>query len=204
MILDKLYDNFQRIDKKENMNIVNTKKINFTYGEILQEGVTMICDEKHLNIYNAKKVLDFGSGLGKVCVQIFLNYPGVKEIIGFELYKPRFDISLNILGKLHDNIIVNNSITDDKGRSLSFMYQNFLDTDTVLKDADVVIIQTIINRPALKNLEKCINKLKKKCRILTLTYLNIHRFKMLHLDRISKIPTSWAKKGCKMFFYTKL
>jgi hypothetical protein len=84
-----------------NDNIIAAEKShNLLYGEILPEGVTKIFDSKHLDINNAKIVMDLGMGLGKVLVQAYLQYPHVDELIGVEISTGRYEKSVKALRTL--------------------------------------------------------------------------------------------------------
>ena len=77
------------------------------FGEVLPAGVTKLCDEVHLNARQAGgggsgeeggvSVVDMGSGVGKLCVQLLLQYECVTRIDGFELAVSRYKLGKQAL-----------------------------------------------------------------------------------------------------------
>ena len=79
--------------------IVNDKK-ECVYGEILPSSINKIFD--HLNL-RGKNFLDIGSGLGKIVIQIALEYP-INTSSGIEISKKRYIISEIIKKKINTDI----------------------------------------------------------------------------------------------------
>lgn len=54
-------------------------------GEILFTGVTRVLDRQHLNGETARSLVDLGSGCGRLCVQAFLQFPNIEQVLGVEV-----------------------------------------------------------------------------------------------------------------------
>ena len=72
-IIDSIYNMYDHLNNvtAQDKEIAANEDISLCYGEILYDGVEKIFDQDHLNIYNAKRVYDFGAGLGKLVCQAF-------------------------------------------------------------------------------------------------------------------------------------
>jgi hypothetical protein len=70
------------------------------YGEVLPEGVAKLCDGDHTAILNASTVFDYGMGTGKLCVQVFFQYPHLLRVVGVEISPSRFDIAAAALRRI--------------------------------------------------------------------------------------------------------
>ena len=67
-----------------------------TYGELTLEGLkTLLFNVKTKD----KTFIDIGSGKGSVIINLVNNYPLIKEVIGIELDKERYEISLERIKK---------------------------------------------------------------------------------------------------------
>ena len=81
------------------------------FGEVLPAGVTKLLDEVHLNAREGNgggeeggvSVVDMGSGVGKLCVQLLLQYEWVTRIDGFELAISRYKLGKQALLELVDD-----------------------------------------------------------------------------------------------------
>ena len=64
-------------------------KSDLLYGEVLPEGVSRMFDSEHLDLMTARTVYDLGSGLGKLAMQAFLQFPHLDWVCGVELARSR-------------------------------------------------------------------------------------------------------------------
>lgn len=71
--------------------------VNTTYGEMLSESVDKIIEECHIG--ETDIISDFGSGQGKITLQMFVN-GNVKKAYGIEIVTNRWITSCNVLGEL--------------------------------------------------------------------------------------------------------
>jgi len=60
------------------------------YGEVLPVGATKLFDSEHLHLRAASTLCDLGSGLGKLALQAFLQFPNLRRVFGCELSSSRF------------------------------------------------------------------------------------------------------------------
>jgi hypothetical protein len=70
------------------------------YGELLPVGATKLFDDEHLALAGARSLCDLGSGLGKLAVQAFLQYPNLTRVFGCELSASRFKKSKDAVVQL--------------------------------------------------------------------------------------------------------
>ena len=89
----------------------------FTYGEIKPESLQTIIDD---NQFGPQDVfIDFGCGVGKVVVQVYLN-TNIKKAIGVELCKERYDDAQAIVQKMKEQGLI------QMGRDIEFLQDNML------------------------------------------------------------------------------
>ena len=53
------------------------------YGEVLPAGVSRMLDARHLDASKADTLYDLGSGLGKLVMQAFLQFPNLKKVSSY-------------------------------------------------------------------------------------------------------------------------
>lgn len=70
------------------------------YGEVLPAGVDRLMDADHLDAASAAVLVDLGAGLGKLAVQCFLQFPGLRRVVGVELAWTRYAMSRDALSRL--------------------------------------------------------------------------------------------------------
>jgi Histone methylation protein DOT1 len=63
------------------------------YGEVLPEGLERLVDNNHLDARTASVAFDLGSGTGRLAMQLFLQFPNLRKVVGIELAYTRFDIT---------------------------------------------------------------------------------------------------------------
>ena len=73
----------------DDQTIALEHKSDLLYGEVLPEGVSRMFDSEHLDLMTARTVYDLGSGLGKLAMQAFLQYPHLDWVCGVELARSR-------------------------------------------------------------------------------------------------------------------
>jgi hypothetical protein len=104
-------------------------------------GVVRALDEKHLNVYQAKVVYDLGSGLSKLVLQAFLQYPHLHRVVGIELSRGRTTLAFNAVKRLHEKLGNKNSelhISEDIMRynMVSLGRGDSSDIDDVIDDTE--------------------------------------------------------------------
>ena len=160
--------------------ILNDKK-EFIYGEMSTLSINKIFD--HINMKN-KKFLDIGSGLGKIVIQIALEYP-IKESHGIEISKKRHIISENIKNKLTPNI----------QNKIHFINKDITKIENI--NYDVIFFSNLCFSES-QNIK--ISKLlcKQKCILLCLKEIDtINQYLKYY---IKNIETSWSK-NINVYYY---
>lgn len=180
-IFDKFLDGIDGFDSFFNgvVNVKNDYKL--VYGEFNQNSFDACLDilEDFYYINKNKKVLDLGSGIGKVVIAMhYTDY--FKQVDGIEIVDTLVEDSKKCIGlysKLFNKDVSNINI-----------YQgDFKDFD--ISDYDVIISNTTTDdriREMLKN--KIIKEAKKDAMIIT----SITRFEDKKLKQIRKITTSFS------------
>ena len=129
------------------------------YGEILQSSVTKLI--KNLDIKNTDVVYDLGSGIGRFCLQVFLQTE-CKKVSGIELIKSRHDKAE----------IINQKVKDDfsskyVNRELSFINKSFMSSN--LMDATIIYLaSTCFNNEFLNSIFLKISKIPKLRALISL------------------------------------
>ena len=164
--------------------ILNDKK-ECIYGEILPSSVNRIFG--HINLEN-KKILDIGSGLGKIVIQIALEYP-IKEVYGIEISKKRYIVSENIKRKLDSNI----------QEKICFINKDINKVDDL--DYDVIFFSNLCFS------EKQNNKIsvllsKKKCILICLKELDILNKYLKYY--ITNVQCSWSNNINVYYYFINL
>lgn len=80
----------------------NQCNMDLLYGEVLPSGVDKMLDKEHLDAASATVLFDLGMGLGKCCMQAFLQYPNLAKVVGVELAYSRTEKGYAALGLLAD------------------------------------------------------------------------------------------------------
>lgn len=86
-----------RIVNTEDRERAGEQHANLLYGEVLPAGVTTLLDPQHLNAGRASKLVDIGSGCGKLAVQAFIEFPNLESVIGVEICHSRAQVGINAL-----------------------------------------------------------------------------------------------------------
>ena len=59
-------------------------------------------DDDHLDASTARVMYDLGMGCGKLCMQAFLQYPNLVEVVGVELSTSRASVGMEALERLYE------------------------------------------------------------------------------------------------------
>jgi len=152
------------------------------FGEFLATGVHRAFDVEHLDGSRATVVYDFGMGLGKLLLQVYLQFPNIRSCVGVELSPNRYFLGRDALRNLvklsnGDYVLVEESdkniiIKDKDERTLEFREQNLFDAHEGLDLSDIIILETHFPQNVWDRLENYIRGMKKGARLLT--YENLH------------------------------
>jgi hypothetical protein len=74
------------------------------FGEICFSGVETVLDSNHLDVAHCDILLDQGAGLGKLAMQVFLQYPNVKQVHAIEFCQTRANIAITAAQVLHGKL----------------------------------------------------------------------------------------------------
>lgn len=156
---------------------------NLTYGDLTNDGVKNIV--KFLDKINHPKkcFIDLGCGNGRAMVYAILN--GFDKAKGVEIYKERYDYSINAINKLHTDIKDKIKI---ENKDLFTVEEDYIPDDSV-----VFVSNLLYPEQTTQNLVEFINKITKKNIILILSRKpdNLYDFKLVEQ---LEVPMSWNKK----------
>lgn len=159
------------------------------YGEIPYDSAAHILDD--LNLSRQDVFYDFGSGTGKLVLQVYLTTP-VKRSIGIELSTTRWTIAESCRKQaVMDDHIVN-------GRDLIFLNQNLSSAN--FSDATVCFISGItFPSPLVQSLMDRLSALDHDVKVISVLPLPIH--KQFTLLKTYTLPMSWAPEGVDICLY---
>lgn len=157
-----------------------------TYGEILYESLKILLDDTPQNLKEDGVFYDFGSGVGKTCVQAYLDYP-FKKVAGVELSHKRFTGSEKIKKELDKQGLI------EKGRKLEFLNKDFAEIKP--KDATVIYMCSTCYSADLMNslITTFANTLKKGTRVITLKPFDAPEKFGFALVKEYRLPMTWSK-----------
>lgn len=167
-----------------------------TYGEILYESLKTILDDMPKSIIKNGVLYDLGSGVGKVCVQAYLDYP-FKKVVGIELSKKRFDGAMDVLETLTQEGRI------DPKRTLEFINEDF--TKVTISDATVIYMcSTCYSAELMAKLGEKFAKLNPGLQVITLKSMPDYEKYGLELTKEYKLPMTWSKDsgGSPVYVYT--
>lgn len=87
---------------REELQLAASQRHDLLYGECLPIGATKLFDAEHLHARNATSLCDLGSGLGKLAIQAFLQFPNLSRVFGCELSSSRFSKSQQAVEQLRN------------------------------------------------------------------------------------------------------
>ena len=86
--------------KIEDRILATKSQSSLLYGEVLFEGAAKLFDSQHLNAEKGTVLVDLGSGVGKLALQAFLQFPNLSKVVGVELSPSRVTEAHSALQKL--------------------------------------------------------------------------------------------------------
>ena len=171
------------IYKNINLTIIKKGK-NYTYGEILYEGVRKIFD--HLDLKN-KQFLDIGSGIGKIVIQLSLEYP-ILLSEGIELCKERYLIS---------NIVKNKIKNKDIKNKIEFYNKNIFEYHRL--NYDIIFFSNLCFSEYQNEIIGNILSKNKNTILISLKKIkNLNKFLKYY---IFNIKTSWSDNQTVYYYY---
>lgn len=157
-----------------------------TYGEILYGSEKTLLDETPVGLKENGVFYDFGSGVGKTCVQAYLDYP-FKRVVGVELSHKRFSSAEKIKKEMDKQGLL------EKGRKLEFLNKDFADIKP--KDATVIYMCSTCYSVELMNslINTFATTLKKGARVISLKpFAEPTKFGFIEIKEY-RLPMTWSK-----------
>ena len=74
--------------------------VNLLYGELLPIGLDKALDPNHLDASRCKTLLELGSGIGKLAIQVFLQFQQITFVYGCEIFRKRYLNNVDAVLKL--------------------------------------------------------------------------------------------------------
>jgi hypothetical protein len=112
--MHEVYDDFLELDREDNVSISGQMKLSpsdnhvfaqlkssSVYGEIRPSGVTKMMELFLKANPDATCLADLGMGLGKLALQVFLQYPKLTRVVGVEMMRRRTEYGFAALSKLN-------------------------------------------------------------------------------------------------------
>lgn len=190
--VNELYKDFSGFDDLagDDCPKLRKDKIYTTYGEIQTRGINTLLKEMELDENDV--FYDFGSGIGKMTVQMFLNTP-IRGAIGIEAYKPRCDDSKRIAKQLKKEF----PEAFEGNRQLHFKQGNFLKEN--LKDATIMYTcSTCFSQKLLRDIGTRVNHAPKMRYVISL--VEIPNIGLKYQQRLF-IKCGWEKRT-ECFLYS--
>lgn len=165
-----------------------------TYGEIKADSLAVLLHD--LNITKKDVIYDLGSGIGKVIVQSYLEFP-FKKAVGIELSEKRYNLSTQVLDALKNRGLV------DPKRHIEFIYGDFVETP--FKDATVVYLcSTCYSDELMTTLAEKFSQLKKGAHIISLKQIKDPAKHKLALTKEYRLPMTWSgPDGSPVYVYER-
>lgn len=160
-----------------------------TYGEILFPSITKIINK--INIGPSDVFLDFGSGLGKVVVQFFLQTE-IKSAYGIEINPTLHHTATQILNRMKQE----QPHCFQNYRTLTFIRGNFLKTK--LPQATIVLLGSpCFSQPMLNEIGKMLNQMESAHTVLSLR--PIPSLQRLPFKTAFRVECSWDSALCYLY-----
>jgi hypothetical protein len=190
------------------------------FGEFLATGVHRAFDKEHLDGASADVIYDFGMGLGKLMLQVYLQFPNCKKFVGVELSPSRYILGRDALRRFstftggkyqkvkEDETTI--TVSDDESRIIEFREQNLFDATDGLS-ADIIILETHFPSGIWDRLRKYLFGMKPGARLLTYENLhNVYQGQTMPFDQIpiniagnDRFYTTWSPKRGHHFYLWK-
>jgi hypothetical protein len=187
--IDVLCEAYLKILFRDTNSSSVTSSISETYGEILPSGIDKLLSE--ICLCEDDVFYDFGSGLGKLAVQVFLK-SDVKQVVGIELLPALHQQAVAAALKLKHDL----PRFFDDNRNITFIVGSFLDAPS--HDASVILLASPCFSPSLmQSVETLVNSLPNLRAVLTLRPM--HGLKNLTYKKSIHIQCSWDAALCYLY-----
>lgn len=197
------------------------------YGEILASGVTKLMDHQHMDAGRAQVLYDLGMGVGKLCLQAFLQFPSLRLVLGVELAYSRFKLGEEALARLvaiqpdlyeieelvpGEFIRVHTIGNRRSRRRVIELRRGNMWTVRGINAVDIVVLHTELTMSSFGKFRRLVGEMRQGARFVTYQDLSKHwtgsppPFRQLAANEAEEdqFATSWsAVKGHHLFCWEK-
>lgn len=171
-------------------------KVFLTYGEILYPSLKKITD--YMDINENDVFYDFGSGVGKVALQVLLTTP-VKKAVGIEANSKRNDVAVKVYSQVKKEF---KELFEH--RQLECLQENFLKVD--VSDANIIYTcSTLFGTNLLADIGDIVDRCPNIRYLVSIPSVQYHYAhipcKTLLVKDILDIECTWDKTVC--YIYTR-
>jgi len=194
------------------------------YGEFLPDGVSKVLGLERLGgaLQGASSVLELGMGSGKVALQIFVQCPTVRNMLGIELVQSRYLIGEAALQRLAATLPDVYSVRShtpgelirvecDGGRRIEFRCADFFTLGLNLCErSDAIVFAVNVPCKGFPELCRRLAQAKEGCRLLTYHALDtiwwssepcpFHQVEA-NVPESDTFSTSWSPQGYRFYVY---
>jgi len=164
------------------------------YGEITTESIQQTIDNIPDGISKGDVFYDLGSGIGKVCIQVFLSTT-VSKCTGIELSSHRHNLALSVLKQIQTEY----SQLFSNDRTLCFVNDDILNAN--FEDATLIFLCSRLFSEDL--MEKIAQKIIKECsclrHILSTKAVPVPKLKVM---KTIKVYSKYAPQGEELMIYS--
>ena len=161
------------------------------YGEILASGVTKLLDEEHLHAAKAQVLYDLGMGVGKLCLQAFLQFPSLRLVFGIELAYSRYKLAEEALVRLvsiqPDAFEVEERVPGEfirvhtlgprrSRRRVIELRRGNMWTVRGINAVDIVVLHTELTLASLGKVRRLVGEMRRGARFVTYQDLSKHQW----------------------------
>ena len=152
------------------------------YGEILATGVSKLLDQDHLHADRAQVLYDLGMGVGKLCLQSFLQFPSLKLVFGIELAYSRYKLAEEALVRLvsmqPDAFEIEERVPGEfirvhtvgprkSRRRVIELRRGNMWTVRGINAVDIVVLHTELTQTSINKVKRLVSEMKRGARFVT-------------------------------------
>lgn len=182
---------FKRLGKREHKDLVEHGGYP-TYGEITYQGAKILFDDLASTRMRTKTkrkkdvFYDLGTGVGRLPLQVYLEYPWIIRSVGIELSPTRFKGALEALARLKERGLV------ERKRHVEFIEDSILDVD--VSDGTIFYAgSTCFSAKLMHGIMEKLSKLKKGIVLFTLAQLpnDYKKYGFEMVKEYKNVPMTW-------------
>lgn len=193
------------------------------YGEMLPDGVSKALDLKRLGqaLGENSTILELGMGSGTVAMQMFLQCPSVRKVVGVEVVRSRYSIAEGALQRLAqeepeqwritDHVAGEKISLEGGGRVLQCHCADFFSLGLdLVRQCNVIFFAVNIPWKLFPKLSQRFTEVKEGCRLFTYHRLDtvwwteepcpFHQVEV-NVPESDTFSTSWSPQGFRFYVY---